>query len=370
MKKLFQGKKRVVSIPTVIVIGLVISFIIDSFLENSDKSLGLWKWIEKLTANEYIVLIIIALGIVGVFYVAYLVIEIISLENEYKSKSEEVEKSFEEKSRVQAAIILDKNANLRKVELQKSIRTVMENFVQNNNAIHAAQLYKYETTSYQINMEYKVTYYDGYVSEGIDINGILQQYYSINKNDYQKYKDGIEKFRTGNNDDKLMDYIEEKINYFNNASRLNRNEDGLIYATLLDAYATLSTVSEDLESIDFPKSKKDKLEKLKGKYKRLSIFRGILINGFYMSEYEGNGDKQGRIYATTPIKIFNSTMLLLIAIDGELLEDANKIEDCLDELVQSIVKLNRNLESENSSLSLISKIENVLHEFTLENHID
>ena len=371
MKKLFQGKLRLLTIPTLIVIGILIfPFGVDLFLENSSYSNKLWLWVAQFTNYESPILIIVAFIILGCYFFAYLVLENFSLEREYKAQSEDIEKKFEEKSKMQAAIILDKNDNLRKVELQKSIRNVMETFVQNNNNVLAAQLYKYETVSEQYKIKYKVTYYDGYVGEGTEINGVLQQYYSMQKKDFYKYVEGLQKFTTGENDDILMDYIEEKINYFNSKNYFSSNEDGLIYATLLDAYAILSTVSEELESIDFPKHKKNKLEKLKKSYKRLSIFRGILVNRFYMSEYEGSGEKKNRIYATAPIKIFNSTMLLLIAVDGELLIDAKKIENNLDELLELIGKLNKNSESTTSPLSLLSKLEDVIKEFAKENNLD
>lgn len=209
---------RLILIPLVTIIAIVIiPFFIDVWIENSAKS----KYLYNLTWNPfnkeiklfYVVLIFIPL----IYYLGYL---FVNFNNEIKE--------FESKSKDQAAILLSKNASLRKFELQKTINATLESFVRNEVSVLAAQLYKYETKIKGEKVKFKVTYYDGYVEENININSLLQHYFSINSNLYLSFSNAIELFKKNNENEEIMDFIEHQVTYFNKKSTLFINEKDIL----------------------------------------------------------------------------------------------------------------------------------------------
>lgn len=314
---------RLIFFPLAIVTGLLIlPFFIDMWIENNAGNTKFWPHLESILDYEIKLLHVIVILIVLIYFIIYIILA-------YQT----ARKEFEYESQNQAAILLSKNSALRKFELQKSIQIIMKNFVRSQPLVLAAQLYKYEALSKFNKIEYKVTYYDGYVEEQTNMNGLLQHYFNIDKKLYKRYTNSVSRIRKNSDDEKIADFLIEKVDYFNGKTKNSITEaDTMSFATMIDAYAILSDIHPDIENISINAGKIAKLENYIKKHKRLSIFRGILVDGFYTSNYQGSGDKEGRLYATTTIIINNEKMLLLIAIDSDLLIELDSTEEAKNTL--------------------------------------
>lgn len=111
------------------------------------------------------------------------------LQEESEKKQTELKETIKEKNNqlaTKAGALIEKYSELHNYQIKETISYILKKFTSYNEIIHSAQLYKYSKTIFSNEAIIKVEYINGYTSEGVDINAIIQSYYKI---PIQIYKD-------------------------------------------------------------------------------------------------------------------------------------------------------------------------------------
>jgi hypothetical protein len=293
----------------------------DIYIENDSD--GLYSMAKKIYNKKMSAIYIIFILVLAIAFCSFI----------YRQFDKEKE-SYRQELRDMGISILKKYEELKDLDMKKILVEIMEKFANMHAPILAIQIYRYQEIAKKKVITVKVNYVDGYVKEKHDINGMIQQYYHMNKKLYKRYTNAVNKFfKDTNYIGPLLRFILDEARRVSNKSisELTRN-DALSYSLLMDAYATLKSFYPDILDIILDKRKTDKLEEFL-KERRLGIFRGILLGSFYTFYYEGKGSKQGRQYLTHPIVIRNVKHIVLITVDPELLAEREQANEQLKKYI-------------------------------------
>ncbi|MCT4798870.1 hypothetical protein ACFO4U_14415 [Exiguobacterium profundum] len=239
----------------------------------------------------------------------------------YRNYREEIEK-YEQESRETSRTLLRKYRELKEFDQLKTLYLTMEKFCLKYDLIFAVQIYSYHTVAEKNVMRCRIDYVDGFVKDRKDLNGMIQQNYYLNKRVYKEYKNAIQKFFENVDEvDALLRFIAKSVEEIEN-KEINqlKHRDAILYALLEDSIDTLNSYYPDSNNVFIKDNKRIKLENLL-KDRRLGIYRGILLNGFYSFFYDGKGSKEGRQYITNPITISQKKYITLISLDPEMLSE-------------------------------------------------
>lgn len=253
---------------------------------------------------------------------------------------QESENNYEQELEQKGKILINKYNEIKNFQIMKVVSQTLETYCKNHTVITAAQIYNYSKTPLKNNIEVKINYVDGYVKEGINLNGMIQNNYHINKQLYKRYHTAKERFLNNENDyGLLLAFIFEAINSIGNLNIDDIDESTAIeYAYMIDLYTLLLQFYPNTEEIYIDEDKRDKLEMLMHE-NRYGILRGIELELFFEFSYNGSGEKEGRQYITRPITLLNDTHILLITVDPDLVSDEhqtfneliNQFEEMLNE---------------------------------------
>jgi len=235
-------------------------------------------------------------------------------------------RKFEEEVKDVGQTLLRKYTELRSYDLRKTITKKMELFCNKYSFISAVQLYQYLEVPKNNDVIIRVTYVDGYVKEQTNLNGMIQQYYNINKKVLKEYQKALNEFYADKSKvEKLLDFIGKykKQLEAKRKDELDRH-DGIIYGFVCDCFDLLSEHYDQTPSLKFdPAYIKHRLDEINRKEQRIGILRGIELGNSFMFQYEKglDNDKEGRMYLTDTVSIDDSKHIILITIDPELINE-------------------------------------------------
>lgn len=240
----------------------------------------------------------------------------------YIRYKQEIEK-FEQEKRETSRTLLRKYNELKEFDESRTLSIIMQRFCMKHDLVFAIQIYSYENIPSNNSMRCKIKYVDGFVKDKVDLNGMIQQNYYLNKNIYKEYTRSVSKlFDDVNKVGPLLKFISKYVKEITNKSLKDLDDtDALKFALLKDSINNLSYFYPGINDIVINSDKMKKLEYM-SKDQRNGIFRGILLGGFYSFFYDGgNGTKEGRQYITNPITLSNVQYITLITLDPDLLEE-------------------------------------------------
>jgi hypothetical protein len=297
-KPIWQEFLKMIGIALGTTIGVfTFPLLLDLWVENDSENSGLYNILSSIISKDMpiiYVLIAVATGI-GFLFLIY---------RNFVEKSED----FDRKERDKARTILGLYDELNHYDLLKNLDIIMEKFCKEKDPIYAVQLYKYEHIPQKDEVITKINYVSGYVMERNNLNGMIQQYYELNKKKYKQYKNAVNNFILNT---KTIDKLTK--------------EDSFLYALLIDGYTLLINVYPDILDIYIEDEEKEgRLKELLKGNKRVGIYRGILVNNYYTFYYHGNGVKEGRQYITSPAILRNENYVILITLDPDLLSNSDE----------------------------------------------
>lgn len=243
-----------------------------------------------------------------------------------------------------AGSLLDKYLNLHRYREKEILLNNLETFTKNNQILHSTQIYRFNKKTYSDNTIIKIEYVNGYASEGIDINAMIQTYYNISNNIYYELMDILETSKKLDIFDKSTDIntlksnleMEEKIktelenkivqfvskNIKDLKIKSDFNEFDSILLSLIELSIEILLGQEDdgnwlLNLLGSPKNKDLK------KLKRTGILNGILKVEEHIFKNEGNNSKKGRIYITRAFKINNQEYIMILSVLPNIIDIPN-----------------------------------------------
>ncbi|MEC1788634.1 hypothetical protein [Schinkia azotoformans] len=237
------------------------------------------------------------------------------------------------------------------IKNREEAKKVMELFINSNEFVEAVQLYTY--TESITNKEYivKVQYLDGNVNEGVNINGLINHYYSVNIKVYKDFQKYVLNHMDSDPDIKLKNlsrFISIYTKEILGKQYKNLNErDGNKFAFVLLATQLLFADEKQDTDISVLGVPKRKFEEKLVEY-RTGIFRGIVIGRNYMFKHNNarQSSKQNRVYSSVPLIFQDKKSILLISFNNEILSDENWL-DKIDQLSDDILNmLEESLEKE------------------------
>ncbi|WP_058953389.1 hypothetical protein [Clostridium tyrobutyricum] len=214
-------------------------------------------------------------------------------------------KDRDDRLKDKACQIWENYNELYKYKVNEIITNIIKKYVSKDEFVLSVQLYKYSIKYLRDEVVFKINYNYGYVTEGMDINSIMQSYYKINKNVFDEYNKAI----NGNDNSIILKFALKYISILNDKSLNELNEgDSLIYELVLLA---MQQILQDMRITGILDSdKEDKLLQIK----RNGIIRGILNKDFYTFTNHRNNAKKNRIYITKTILIENVQHIVLITV--------------------------------------------------------
>lgn len=325
MKSVFLG--------LVFVFGVSLIFIypplVELWIEND--SINFYERIRVLYTHKVpsiLIFFIIGLGFTITFY-------IYNLYNVKKNK-------YEEKSEAVGRILLQKYEELRSLSISRSIGNTLEKFCNKYSFVSAAQLYRYVETSKWDSITVKVTYEEGFAKDLIDVNGIIQHHYEVDKKIHRRYTKAINQFFKDVEDlsgvDKVLDFIEQFTEQLGKKAVEDLDfKDGITYELVKDCYHSLYRYYPEISKPKMPMDTLKGIEDI-NKRRRLGILRGIELNNKLMFQYHkgSRSEKEGRVYITNTITLEDKKHILLLSIDPELLDEEEEIRLQLEKVLEEI----------------------------------
>lgn len=355
LKKAIDNVKNLVSImfnPYSPITILIVSFFINVISTSTNSP----NYIKNLSSSDNIKriqYIIILWLIITVFYTTWKKqIDIMS------EKIGNLKETINEKQRhieQNAGVILNKYGELAKFNKKQRFYDVLKSFVDNNTLVQSAQLYSYSMKVENSNIvKIRLKLEEGYTYENVDINGILQSYFLLELDEFKELKDIIELWKLLyyneevediENDcllkefldraPKLLQNLVEKLNNIENIKSCNEFNYSQ-YRIVLILLKILYTEYNGIETIQV--LEEEEVEKYLINTKRTGILGAILLQDTYIFKHVGNSLKNGRMYYSIYLKIYDENYVLLIAIPPNELSDKIKWEKELFKLKDDFIQ--------------------------------
>lgn len=267
--------------------------------------------------------------------------------NEYKNEIRKLEIQNETNERnlnMSAGIILNKYGEFADFQRLNIFNDIFRRFVASTMDIECAQLYKYETYYENNNVVFKTNYVTGYLQENVKINGILQEYYYVNNDDYKRIKDIILLWKNLASEENNMYYEERK-----KLQKNFENEVQYLFAKLIDDLNKIDKYKK-IQEIDFSKYlilnillrfmsrsneiitdaillEKRKIEEYLSSAKRIGILGSILLQDNFIFEHKGASLKKGRVYSFEYLNIYEEDYIIIYSITQKAKDKDNIIDD-------------------------------------------
>lgn len=314
----------------------VITLLIGLFLTLLATGDNLPWYIKIFVDNKTILLLIIIFWlIIAIMHTIYesdlngKMEEIIKLNESIKEKNNQLNQS--------SGIILNKYGEFARFNKINRFDEILKSFVENNIGVDSAQIYKYSSKINGKDMKIRLNYEQGFAYEDVDINGLLQVYYTIDVECFDKINnivdlwsylfnnDNISAFeyealeeKLLTNSEELLTYLLEKLNSIYNVNDIREYHYTYyrILILLINIIAEEKTFSKIL--------KNEVIERYLIKGKRTGILGAVLLKDNYIFKHMGNSSKNGRMYMSFPIKLYDEKYVVLISISSSLLNDTRQ----------------------------------------------
>lgn len=315
---------------TIIIIGLLLNLMLDENLSP--------EWLQnllKILTPEVLTTILISWLILTFIYTSK-----IHNENLYKEKIKKLQYQIAEKDRQienNSALFYNKYGELAKYNKIQKLNSLLISFVDNNTIVQSAHIYEFRKKvlkkSYQKQViDLKINFLLGYAYEGVEVNGLLQSYYTFPKKTFEQILEIInisKKLSLFDDTDYLYKLLEEKsekvIQFIIKILRKIKNENdckdyhAALYRALLiiidiiyTDYNSGRVVTRVLENSE--------IENTLLTRKRTGILGSILLNRTYIFKHVGSSSKNGRMYVCFPFELQNQNYILLLTLPPNQLD--------------------------------------------------
>lgn len=242
--------------------------------------------------------------------------------------------------------LVEKFSDLQKYYDNEVLHKILKVFVDNNQYVQSAQLYKYFVNINKDNIIVKVNYTNGYASDAIDINTMLQNHYCIPKQTYLQYVKIMDMFNTlqslfnKNEEERVMSdnkviemtervlktrltqFISVNIKQLQGKKYEDLNEvDTAIFAVVeicISLYLNIECINDN--EWDYSEKLEELTTELR-KIKRTGILSSILKSGEHIFKNDGDSKiKKGRIYVSECFEINKEKCVIMLAISPEILD--------------------------------------------------
>jgi hypothetical protein len=257
----------------------------------------------------------------------------------YSNKIKDTEDQLNSELRTQILL----NRKYERYNKHDLLIAALETFVKKHSTVHAVQLYYYEVKHIGNKTRVKVSYEEGYIDEGIELNALDQSYYDCDKKMYSDFVKAKNAFDKGNHELLLQFLIKTRAEL---SSVSEPNDADAIKYSFVDLAVKLLEQKFDLSLNIFPEEKIGLFEE----QKRTGVFRSILLrNTYFMFHHMALGLKQGRVYTARHLDLWNRKWAYLITFHPEILEDQSfeeqfRVVDA--ELMEKMKRLEYNNDTE------------------------
>lgn len=311
----------------------VITLLIGLLLSLLATGSNLPWYIEIFIKNKTILLLIIILWlIIAIMHTIYEAD--LNNKKEENIKLQEIIKEKNNQLNQSGGIILNKYGEFARFNKINRFDEILKSFVENNIGVDAVQIYRYSSKINGKTMKIRLNYEQGFAYEDVDINGLLQAYYTIDVGCFDKINNIVDLWSNLINNDNISAFeyeaLEEKL--FKNA------EDLLTYLIgELNAICSISDIQEYhytyyrilillINIIAKEKTfsgvlENEIIEQYLIQGKRTGILGAVLLKDNYIFKHVGKSSKNGRIYMSFPIKLYDEKYVVLISISSSLLND-------------------------------------------------
>lgn len=281
-----------------------------------------------------------------------------------------------------SGIILNKFGEFARFKRIAMFEEAMRVVVDNSLMVESAQLYSYSILNYQRNkIRIKLNAVAGYAQEGVVINNILQTYYELKKDVYERVRFIVELWKQVNNEAlsweqknlKSTALVENSTSLFSELKRELREigepvvlleGNGEIY---YNDYRVLTVLYQLMNSIDdlnvltdllTEKEDRDNLEKqtrIKNledelyKGKRTGLLGSIILEDVFMFRHVGKSSKHGRLYIAFTLEISKQNYCILFTASASQVDELSSNEqlrrEC-EKLKVKFVEIMRNLSND------------------------
>lgn len=366
------------------VIGILVNFYISNHAQTEWLIIKFLQT-ELFQMNIFILITIIWLGVIAtldvVKYVKKQQTDVFeSKEKALNEKINDLKESINEKNNLlqnKAGSLMDKYVELYQYKERQALWVNLMNFTKDNPIVHSTQLYEYTTKVLADTTQIKVEYVNGFTPEGIDINAIVQSYYSVKNLDYNQLLrifnlcnqinsieytdydtlDSKNKIKT-QLEDNLYECIEEfvtdKITKLKNKEDLDE-EDSVIHSLVRICLEILYQQNGDpLKIIILDEDKDRNINNIK----RTGILNGIVKQDEHIFKNEGESNKKGRIYITRTFKFNNKNYIMMLSVLQNVVEYENweKVIKKLSYELLATLNNDFNIHYNNKTTPLIRKI--------------
>lgn len=259
---------------------------------------------------------------------------------------------------------------LKEHEIDDRFKDFFHDFTRYAPPVLGVQVYNYSIFSNQpTNGNIKVEYEYGAVQEGIDVNAVIQSYYSYNKRDITTLSKALLSLRLHNNANKSFEFLDQLSTRIKDGTNINQTSYELalwhILVSEIQEYGGVEFTIEQLERLllNGQTSKADK---------RIGIFTAIVYSDLlklreqHIFGYRGNNtSKESRLYVTIKsesVKGAKKIFLIILSSNGtsqEINTDdiISQFENLLEanSLVESSFKLNKKEGSIHDAIQHIQK---------------
>ena len=289
-------------------------------------------YIEALLDKKGIILLVVACWLIStVVHSRYE--EAVNIQKREIIKLNETIREKQNQLNQSNGIILNKYGEFAKFNKMNRFDEILESFVENNIGIDAVQIYKYSSKINNKTMKIRIDYQQGFASEDVDINSLLQTYYTIDVECFEKInsivslwsdlvandrnsfeEEYLEKILLEKSED-LLTYLVETLNGINSVENIKENDYTYYRALIL----LISLVGEEQVFSGILDS--EEIEACLMQDKRTGILGGVLLRDNYIFKHIGKGSKNGRLYMTFPIKVYEENYVVLISISSSLWDE-------------------------------------------------
>lgn len=312
---------------------------------------------------NWAIIIILCWLVLAIFHAIYS--PIIENKEDANKKLELELKDVKNDLKIDAGKLLSRYSDLTKFKIKDVLNDSIKKFTDSKHIIESAQLYKYTYIPSKDCTIIRVKYSGGYVKEQININAIMQSYYTIPTNILEDINSLIDLYKRISDDSEINNSIEDLIfAIFELIDEIGirvikdvkQQIESKIRAGLQDEYADLYAIlrtvismlyenEDDVENndekddnfilIDNNLSQDSNIEKELRLKKRTGILEAILRKDYAIFQHEGISDKNGRAYISKCLSLNEEKFVLLISSNPLISEDydwKNKLLDICCEL--------------------------------------
>lgn len=345
IKSLFNPCSPIITL----IVGWILTLLATSVGDNKDV-----HWFVKMLLDNKEILIII-LGCWLILAIMYTTNEqkIYSKENDIKLLNKTI-KEKESQLNQSSGIILNKYGEFYQFNRRTRFHEVLESFVNNNGIVDCSQIYKYSAKYDKDNINIKLSYEEGYAYEGIEINNILQMYYSINRDYYDRFNEILflwKKYIINGKEytsterlcletdllqriENLLTEIITELSSIDEKSKVkNIDFDTYRLATLLIRMLSNNECVTEFENI----LEKEEIETFLCSGKRTGILGSILLEDTFIFKHVGNSSKHGRVYFTFNIEIYEENYVVLYTVTPREMDETEKWNVIFEELKNDFI---------------------------------